>query len=170
MTRRYLFDLGSNSERRELGAHGVHPEICARFKLNSKRAHPPIPPRGRALTLRPRELEARARSKFALRVREGQGHDGRCRYFPWGMASRRPREQPQSPIEFVSPVRSALPRPRALARPAPSRPTLARVAPGGGPPIQPPIPPAGPARANVARRSAGLLTPIPNPEARRPLP
>lgn len=167
MTRRYLFDLGSNSERRELGAHGVHPQICARFKLNSKRAHPPIPPRGRALTLRPRELEARARSKFALRVRQGQGKGRRRRYFPGGMASRRPREQPQSPTEFVSPVRSA---PQALACPAPGRPTLARVAPGCGPPIQPPIPPTGPARANVARRSAGLFTLIPNPEARRPLP
>ena len=101
------------------------------------------------------------------RGRESAGHDGRRRYFPGGMASRRPREQPQSPTEFVSPVRSG---PQALACPAPGRPTLARVSPGGGPPPQPPISPAGPARANVARRSAGLLTPIPNPEARRLLP
>jgi len=101
------------------------------------------------------------------RGRESAGRDGRRRYFPGGMASRRPREQPQSPTEFVSPVRSAR---QAVACPAPGRPTLARVAPGGGPPIQPPIPPAGPARANVARRSAVLLTPIPNPEARRLLP
>lgn len=101
------------------------------------------------------------------RRRESAGRDGRRRYFPGGMASRRPREQPQSPTEFVSPVRSG---PAPLARPAPGRPTLARVAPGGGPPPQPPISPAGPARANVARRSTGLLTPIPNPEARRLLP
>jgi len=101
------------------------------------------------------------------RGRESAGRDGRRRYFPGGMASRRPREQPQSPTEFVSPVRSA---PQALVCPPPGRPTLARVAPGGGLPIQPPIPPTGPARANVARRSAGLLTPIPNPEARRLLP
>ena len=104
---------------------------------------------------------------WAGRERESAGRDGRRRYFPGGMASRRPREQPQSPTEFVSPVRSAL---QALARPAPGRPTSARVAPGGGPPPQPPIPPTGPARANVARRSAGLLTPIPNLEARRLLP
>lgn len=101
------------------------------------------------------------------RGRESAGREGRRRYFPGGMASRRPREQPQSPTEFVSPVRSG---PQALARPAPGGPTLARVAPGSGPPIQPPILPIGPARANVARRSAGLFTPIPNPKARRLLP
>lgn len=101
------------------------------------------------------------------RGRESAGRDGRRRYFPGGMASRRPREQPQSPTEFVSPVRSGL---QALHRPAPGRPTLARVVSDGGPPIQPPIPPTGPARANVARRSAGLFTPILNPEARRLLP
>lgn len=101
------------------------------------------------------------------RGRESAGREGRRRYFPGGMASRRPREQPQSPTEFVSPVRSA---PQALACPAPGRPTSARVAPGSGPPIQPPISLAGPARANVARRSTGLFTPIPNPEARRLLP
>lgn len=101
------------------------------------------------------------------RGRESADPDGRRRYFPGGMASRRPREQPQSPTEFVSPVRSA---PQVLARPAPGRPTVARVAPGGGSPIQPPLPPTGPARANVARRSAGVFTPIPNPEARRLLP
>ena len=104
---------------------------------------------------------------WAGRGRAGAGRRGRHRYFRGGMASRRPREQPQSPTEFVSPVRSA---PQALARPATGRPTLARVAPDGGPPIQPPIPPTDPARANVARRSAGLFTPIPNPEARRLLP
>ena len=98
---------------------------------------------------------------------ESAGQGRRHRYFRGGMASRRPREQPQSPTEFVSPVRSAL---QALARPAPGRPTSARVTPGGGPPPQPPIPPTGPARANVARQSAGLFTPIPNPEARRLLP
>ncbi len=107
---------------------------------------------------------------WAGRERESADPDGRRRYFPGGMASRRPREQPQSPTEFVSPVRSALQRPRALARPPPGRPTLARVAPGGGPPTQPPIPPTGPARANVARRSAGLFIQIPNPKARRLLP
>jgi hypothetical protein len=114
-----------------------------------------------------RTRHGRTWAAWAGREREGAGQGRRHRYFPGGMASRRPREQPQSPTEFVSPVRSA---PQALARPAPGRPTLARVAPGGGLPIQPPILPTGPARANVARRSAGLLTPIPNPEARRPLP
>ena len=64
------------------------------------------------------------------RGRESAGRDGRHRYFPGGMASRRPREQPQSPIEFVSPVRSG---PAPLARPAPGRPMLARVAPDAGP-------------------------------------
>src|SRR5690606_27490145 len=167
------------------------------------------PPRGRALTHRPRELEARARFKFALGVggrpatlarvasgpREataapparlaahgptwanragggglwvtGQGGEGRHRYFPGGIASRRRREQPQSPTEFVSPVRSD---PHTRARLATSGPTLARVAPGGAPPNHPAIPPPGPARANVARWSAGLLAPIRNPEARRLLP
>lgn len=101
------------------------------------------------------------------RGRESAGRDGRPRYFPGGMASRRRREQPQSPTEFVSLVRSD---PHTRARLATSGPTLARVAPGGAPPNHPAIPPPGPARANVARWSAGLLAPIHNPEARRFLP
>ncbi len=60
----------SNPERCELRARKVHPKTRSRFGLNSKRAHPPIPPRGRALKLRPRELKARARFKFAV----GVGH------------------------------------------------------------------------------------------------
>jgi len=35
-----------NLERCELRALAVHAKKCARFKLNSKRAHPPYPPAG----------------------------------------------------------------------------------------------------------------------------
>lgn len=42
---------------------------------------------------------------WAGRGREDAGEVGRHRYFRGGMASRRPREQPQSPTEFVSLVR-----------------------------------------------------------------
>ena len=90
-----------NLERRELRAHGVHAKMCARLKLNSKRAHPPIPPRGRALSLRPRELEARARLKFALRIAN--------RYFPAADRRRGPREQQPNQTEFVSTVRFPVP-------------------------------------------------------------
>ncbi len=88
-----------NLERRELRAHGVRAENRVRFKLNSKRAHPPIPPRGRALTLRPRELEARARFKFAVEIGNGS--------FPADERRRRPREQQPRETDFLSAVRSA---------------------------------------------------------------
>jgi len=84
----------ANLKRRELGALRVHPENRARFKLNSKRAHPPIPPRGRALTLRPRELEARARFRFALEVRHGSSPGMERRL---GTREQHPRE-----TEFVA--------------------------------------------------------------------
>ena len=71
---------------------------------NPKRAHPPIPPHGRALTLRPRgEVEARALQVCAQGSRQLQPGN---RYFLAENGRRGPREQRPIQTEFVSPVRS----------------------------------------------------------------
>ena len=106
MTRPYDHILTPNSKRCELGALGVHPVLRARFKLNSKRAHPPIPPRGRALSLRPRELEARARFKFALRVQNRGGRGRRRLGTPAGSRSDDVRGNSTQYTKTFFPVRS----------------------------------------------------------------
>ena len=101
-----------NLERPEPRALKVHPKTCVCCKLNLKRAHPPIPPRGRALKLRPRELEARARSRFALEVQiqdQAEGPEpGSIRYSRADERRRRQREQPPTTTDFLSVGRSGL--------------------------------------------------------------
>jgi len=86
------------------GARGLA-AARSRFEAsNPKRAHPPIPPRGRALTLRPRrEVEARA---LRVRARSSRGLRPGRRYFLVENGSRGPREQRPTQTDFVSAVRS----------------------------------------------------------------
>ena len=89
----------TNFERRTSRSACAHAVGRSRFGLNSKRAHPPYPPRVRRQLAATRELKARARFEFALEVR-GNGS------FPADSARRGPREQPRDQSEFLSSVRA----------------------------------------------------------------
>lgn len=82
---------------RSLSARGLH-GLRSKFGSNLKRAHPPIPPRGRALKLRPRKPEARA-SSSALEVSAEW-------FLPGRGASLGSREHHPSQTDFVSRVRT----------------------------------------------------------------
>jgi len=87
-----------NFERRTSRSACAHAVGRTRFGLNSKRAHPPYPPRVRRRLAATREPQARARFEFALEVRP---HGS----FPADSARRGRREQPRLETEFVALVR-----------------------------------------------------------------
>jgi hypothetical protein len=91
--------VAPNFERQTSRSACAHAVGRLRFGLNSKRAHPPYPPRVRRQLAATRELKARARFEFALEVR-GDGS------FPADSARRGPREQREGDKEFVCAVRA----------------------------------------------------------------